>query len=267
MEQRLSLTDRLGNLPQVRMAGLTIAAIGMEETADLMIEAALTRRWPGGPYVLTSANGEVISRCHRDPELAELFRSADMISADGQPMVFASRLRRGPVLPERVATTDLFHAVARRAVRKGVTFYLFGASESENRRAFDNVVARYPSLMMLGRSHGYLAGTALDDKIDEINALAPDILWLGLGVPREQLLARNLAPRLPRVGVIKTAGGLFNFISGSRVRAPAWMQAAGLEWSWRLAQEPRRLFWRYAMTNPHACYLLLTGTGRAEAEQ
>jgi exopolysaccharide biosynthesis WecB/TagA/CpsF family protein len=79
---------------------------------------------------------------------------------------------------------------------------------------------------------------------------------VALGVPYEQAFVEEFTPRLFNVGVIKTSGGLFNFLSGSRPRAPRWMQNAGLEWAWRIWLEPRRLFWRYLTTNPRALYLL-----------
>ena len=82
----------------------------------------------------------------------------------------------------------------------------------------------YPDLRIVGRSHGYLKGDALRAKVDEINALAPDYLWVALGVPYEQAFVEEFTPRLSNVGVIKTSGGLFNFLSGSRARAPRWMQ-------------------------------------------
>ena len=79
---------------------------------------------------------------------------------------------------------------------------------------------------------------------------------MALGVPYEQAFVEEFTPRLSNVGVIKTSGGLFNFLSGSRARAPKWMQSVGLEWAWRIWLEPRRLFWRYLTTNPRALYLL-----------
>jgi exopolysaccharide biosynthesis WecB/TagA/CpsF family protein len=185
-----------------------------------------------------------------------LFHAADLINADGQPLVTVSRLRSSTPLPERVATTDLFHVVARKAAAAGLTFYMFGADEDENVAAVANVRKMYPDLQIVGHSHGYLRGDALRAKVDEINALAPDYLWVALGVPYEQAFVEEFTPRLSNVGVIKTAGGLFNFLSGSRPRAPQWMQQMGLEWAWRIWLEPRRLFWRYLTTNPRAIYLL-----------
>jgi len=162
----------------------------------------------------------------------------------------------GPPLPERVATTDLFHDVAGRAERLGLTFYLFGATAEENRKACERARTRFPRLNIVGRSHGYLDGAALERRIAEIDGLAPDILWVALGVPREQEFSVRFARRLRHVRVVKTSGGLFNFLSGARARAPLWMQRSGLEWAFRVAQEPRRLFARYALTSPHAIYLL-----------
>jgi N-acetylglucosaminyldiphosphoundecaprenol N-acetyl-beta-D-mannosaminyltransferase len=247
--------DLLARVPRIWLGGLPIAQLDRAETADLMIAAVRGRPF-GRPMVMTSANGEVISRCRHDASVAALFTAADLISADGQPLVIASRLLGGPALPERVATTDLFNDVAARAERRGVSFYLLGASEEENRKACENARARFPRLRIVGRSHGYLDAAALERRVDEIAALAPDILWVALGVPREQEFCARYAARLGSVAVIKTSGGLFNFLSGTRARAPQWVQRGSFEWAYRLAQEPRRLFWRYALTSPHAIYLL-----------
>src|SRR6202034_3152779 len=159
-------------------------------------------------------------------------------------------------LPERVATTDLFHVVARKVAAAGLTFYMFGADEGENAAAVANVREMYPDLKIVGHSHGYLRGDALRAKVAEINALAPDYLWVALGVPYEQAFVEEFTPQLTDVGVIKTAGGFFTFLSASRPRARRCLQAAGLEWAWRTWLEPRRLFWRYLTTNRRALYLL-----------
>jgi N-acetylglucosaminyldiphosphoundecaprenol N-acetyl-beta-D-mannosaminyltransferase len=243
-------------VPRIWLGGLPIARLDRAQTADLMIAAARSRPWRDRPLIMTSANGEVLSRCRKEPAIAALFAKADLISADGQPLVLASRLLGGPGLPERVATTDLFHDVAARAEPLGVSFYLLGATEEENRKACERARALFPRLDIVGRSHGYLDAATLERRVGEIDALAPAILWIAFGVPREQEFCARFASRLRHVRVIKTSGGLFNFLSGSRARAPAWMQRSSLEWAFRVAQEPRRLFWRYAVTSPHALYLL-----------
>jgi N-acetylglucosaminyldiphosphoundecaprenol N-acetyl-beta-D-mannosaminyltransferase len=245
-------------LPKVMIGGLPITVVDRTAAADWMIRAARERARGRRPLYLTSANGEVIARTAADPELAHLVLAADQIVADGQPLVAASRLRCREPLPERVATTDLFHDVASRARQSGITFYMLGATEEENERAVARALKLHPGLRIVGRSHGFHRGAALDAKLAEINRLAPDILWLAMGVPHEQRFVRDHGDKLDQVGMIKTSGGLFNFLSGSNRRAPGWMQAACLEWLWRVWLEPRRLFWRYAVTNPKAIYLMAT---------
>jgi len=258
LERRTNPTGRLATagISRISLGGLRLAVLDIEQTANFMIDMVLPERRIGRPLYLTSANGEVLARCSTEPMTGRLFRAADLINADGQPLVTVSRLKSATPLPERVATTDLFHVVARKAAAAGLTFYMFGADEAENAAATANVQKMYPDLKIVGRSHGYLKGDALRAKVDEINQLAPDYLWVALGVPYEQAFVEEFAPRLSRVGVIKTSGGLFNFLSGSRPRAPVWMQTVGLEWAWRIWIEPRRLFWRYLTTNPRALYLL-----------
>jgi N-acetylglucosaminyldiphosphoundecaprenol N-acetyl-beta-D-mannosaminyltransferase len=242
------------------VGGASVALLDLEETARLMLDLARAPAREEGPYYLTSVNGEVLARRALDAEFARLVDCADIINADGQPLVVASRFFSRTPLPERVATTDLYPVVARMAQDTGATFYLLGASESVNRATYDATKRMAPRVNILGRSHGFLAGAELDAKLDEINALAPDILWLAMGVPLEQRFVRDHAHRLKNVKMIKTSGGLFDFVAGAKRRAPQWMQAAGLEWAFRLGLEPRRLLKRYLTTNPVAAYLLLTQT-------
>lgn len=241
----------------VTIGGLPIAVLSRSEAALWMLMEADRRPRGQRPLYLTSANGEVIARAREDEELRRLILSADQIVADGQPMVWASRIRCRTPLPERVATTDLFHDVARLAELTGHSFYLLGATPEENRRAVANVRRLYPQLNIVGASDGYLEGDDLATKLAEINDLAPDVLWLAMGVPHEQRFVAEHAHQLPNVGMIKTSGGLFNFLSGKNSRAPVWMQRAGLEWLYRTLLEPKRLFWRYFVTNPVALWQML----------
>jgi exopolysaccharide biosynthesis WecB/TagA/CpsF family protein len=262
LERRANPVGRAATdgISRISLGGLRLAVLDIEQTANFMIDMIFPVRRIGRPLYLTSANGEVLSRCSTEPMTYRLFRAADLINADGQPLVTVSRLKSSTPLPERVATTDLFHVVARKAAAAGLTFYMFGADEKENANAVANVQKMYPELKIVGRSHGYLKGEALRAKVDEINALAPDYLWVALGVPYEQSFVEEHSPRLLNVGVIKTSGGLFNFLSGSRSRAPRLMQSLGLEWAYRIWLEPRRLFWRYLTTNPRALYLLFNNS-------
>jgi exopolysaccharide biosynthesis WecB/TagA/CpsF family protein len=136
---------------------------------------------------------------------------------------------------------------------------MLGATEASNNVAAQLVRDQYPAIKLVGHRHGFFADG--DEELvvcDQIVTLAPDILWVSMGVPREQEFIVRHRRRLTSVGVIKTSGGLFDFLSGSKPRAPVWMQNAGLEWLWRAWLEPKRLGWRYLKTNPWAIYLLLT---------
>ena len=178
------------------------------------------------------------------------------------PHVFVSRLRCGIALPERVATSDLFDDVACEAQAKGATMFMLGATELSNATAARLVKNRFPGLKLVGHRNGFFKND--DDEIrvcGQIAELAPDILWISMGVPREQRFIVRHRHRLTSVGVIKTSGGLFDFLAGFKPRAPVWMQDAGLEWLWRACLEPRRLGWRYLKTNPLALYLLLVKSG------
>src|SRR6201992_757142 len=188
LERRTNPVGRAAtaSVPRITLGGLRLAVLDLEQTANFMIDALIPARQITRPLYLTSANGEVLARCSTEPMTDRLFRSADLINADGQPLIAASRLKSPLPLPERVATTDLFHAVARKAEAANLTFYMFGADEAENAAAVANMRRMYPNLRIIGHSHGYLRGDELCAKVDEINELAPDYLWVALGVPYEQ---------------------------------------------------------------------------------
>jgi N-acetylglucosaminyldiphosphoundecaprenol N-acetyl-beta-D-mannosaminyltransferase len=249
-------------VPLVTIGGLPIAVIDRARSAELMVDVALARRGSGlRPFVFTSANGQVLSMCASEPAIRELFLKSDLIHADGMPLVFASRLFHRKPLPERVATTDVFHDTLRVAERRGARVFLLGATKPVADQALRRVRAHYPWLDVAGHGCGYLRRDGDEERaVDVINRAQPDILWLGLGAPAEQAFAIRNRDRLRDVGLIKTSGGLFDFVSGRNARAPLWMQRAGLEWAYRVYLEPRRLAGRYLMTNPHALFLLLTRT-------
>jgi N-acetylglucosaminyldiphosphoundecaprenol N-acetyl-beta-D-mannosaminyltransferase len=250
-------------VPVAMIGGLPIAVIDRTQSAQLMVDVALKRRNAAlRPLIFTSANGQVLSMCARQSQIRDLLLEADLIHADGMPLVFVSRLFHKTPLPERVATTDLFHDVAPVAQRSGTRMFLLGAAKAVVNQTVQRVQALYPDLNIVGHDGGYLRRQGDEERIIEtINRARPDILWLGLGAPAEQSFAVRHRDRLRGVGLIKTSGGLFDFLSGRNARAPGWMQSAGLEWAYRIYLEPRRLTGRYLLTNPHALFLLLTRTG------
>ncbi|ODS00618.1 hypothetical protein AUC68_14715 [Methyloceanibacter methanicus] len=252
-----SIPTSVQAVPRISMGGLPIAVMNREETAAFLVDAALAARGRDvAPLIVSSANGQVLSLCASDPKIKNLYLSSDLISADGMSLVHVSKLRAQTPLPERVATTDLFHDVAREAQRKGARFFMLGASQGNISKAVTNVRTMYPDLEVVGFRNGYFS-LYEEAIVDQINKSGADILWVSMGVPRQLEFAMRWRPQL-KVGVLKTSGGLFDFLSGRDSRAPQWMQDAGLEWLYRLGLEPRRLFWRYAVTNIHATYLLFS---------
>lgn len=241
------------------LGGLPITTLDMTQSARKFIKLAIEARGRNAlPYYSTSANGQVIALASKDEAFKKLIMGADQIHPDGMPMVLLSRIISQNPLCERVATTDLVHTVASEAQSRGISFYFLGGKRDINQRAVKRMNELYPDLVFAGSSDGYFSAEQEANLVEEIAKLQPDILWIGLGVPLEQeFVARNIE-KLRGVGVIKTSGGLFDFISGKNSRAPQWMQNYGLEWVYRAITDPRRLAWRYLITSPIALQQLLT---------
>jgi N-acetylglucosaminyldiphosphoundecaprenol N-acetyl-beta-D-mannosaminyltransferase len=246
--------------PTVSVGRLEVESLSLDETADAFVDYCRSpaRHRSERPIYSTSINGQVISMAARNGHIRELLGEADSINADGQPMVMLSKWLTDHPLPERVATTDLFPAVAERAERAGLSFFMLGASELVNRKAVSEIRRRYPGLRIAGRRNGYFSEDSEARICREIAEARPDILWISMGCPLEQkFVSRNLH-RLGGVGIVKTAGGLLDFLSLEKARAPSWIQHLGFEWLFRTALEPRRLAYRYFSTSPIALIVMLT---------
>jgi N-acetylglucosaminyldiphosphoundecaprenol N-acetyl-beta-D-mannosaminyltransferase len=260
----LKSPSSFAEVPRVRVGGLPLLVLSRAAGAQLIVAEALVRRVHRQvPLFLTSANGNVIARYARDPQFRDLMEQADGIDADGQPLVIASRLMTAHPIPERSATTDMFHDVAREGATHALRVYLLGGRDDINAAAADELQRHHPGIVLAGRRNGYFRVEDETKVVDAINAAQPDVLWIGLGVPNEQAFVIRNRARLTGVGVIKTCGGLFDFMAGKNTRAPQWMQDYALEWAYRLWLEPRRLFWRYATTNVATVVLLALRTGGA----
>lgn len=245
---------------QVTVGGLTTACLSRDGLARMMLQDCLEARTnpSSHPKLVFASNGHAIALAAQDESFRATFQQADIIHADGQAAVFASRMTSTPI-PERSATTDFIHDAAKVAARHGLRFFLLGATEEANAEAARVLQETYPGLQIVGRRHGYFSRDEEEELCDEINLTLPDVIWVGLSVPLEYEFAVRNKTRL-KAGWLVTCGGCYNFITGAYARAPQWMQATGLEWLFRLAKEPKRLFWRYAVTNPLAIFLLLTRT-------
>jgi exopolysaccharide biosynthesis WecB/TagA/CpsF family protein len=245
---------------EIMVGGIRTACLSREQLTALMLGDCMAAR--GGnrrPKLIFASNGHAIALAATDAQFRQHFEAANLIHADGQPVVLASKLLTKSPIPERSATTDFIHDAAAAAEVGGLRFYLLGGSEHVNADCAAALNQRYPMLHIAGRRNGYFQVDIETAICDAINASGADVLWVGLGVPLEYEFCVRNRHRL-NVGWIVTCGGCFNFVTGDYVRAPQWMQTCGLEWLYRLLREPRRLFWRYAVTNPLALFALLTKT-------
>jgi exopolysaccharide biosynthesis WecB/TagA/CpsF family protein len=247
------------NTDTVTVGGFPTIRATRDELASLMVrDCTATRQKPDIlPKLVFSSNGQGISLAGSDRAFAEAMSQADIIHADGMSVVIASRLLTKRPLPERICTTDFFHNAASAAVSAGLSFYLLGGTEPQNEAAYDAIRTRYPELRIVGRHHGFFDQRADENVCAKIVASGTDVLWVALGKPRQEFWSVRNRHRLAGVGWIKTCGGLFSYVSNDVSRAPAWMQNNGLEWLYRVMQEPTRLSMRYLLTNPHSLYRMV----------
>jgi len=251
----------LQGLPVIALGGIEVVTLGRKALVEHMVAAINDYRngVQSRPSVIADANGHAISLRATNSSYRADLEAADLVHADGGFLVTLSRLTPTPI-PERSATTDLIHDAAAAASEHGFSFYLLGATEEVNRACAETLVRKYPGLTIAGRQHGFVQD--LDRVAEDIRAANPDVLWVGMGKPLEQRVSLQLRDRTS-VPWIVTCGGCFNFVVGAYRRAPAWMQRANLEWLHRLLSDPRKLFWRYAITSPHALLLVLPDLLRA----
>lgn len=233
--------------------GWPLVSVTSKEFALMMLQDCKKRG--DKPKLAFSMNGQSLSLIESNDEYKRLFLAADYLQADGQSLVFASKFVSDISLPERIATTDFFHDAALISQLEGLRFYFLGASDSDLEKAISNVRLKYPNLKISGFRNGYFSNVDEEKICSDIIESKTDVLWVGLGKPKEQdFCVRNLE-RLSGVAWIKTCGGLFDFLAEKYPRAPLWMQRSGLEWLFRTCQSPRRLAKRYLITNIHSLYI------------
>lgn len=214
---------------------------------------------------IVTPNVDILRQARRDKAIRDQLASADLVLADGAPLVWASRLAGQPV-PERVAGSSLVWSLAAGLAPDGRSVYLLGGSpapvvEDEGAyRAALALVNAHPGLRVAGYASppfGFDRDQAgIDAVCREVVRARPDVVYVGLGFPKQEWLADRLVRELPRAWVLG-CGAAINFIAGDQHRAPVWMQRSGLEWAHRLGSEPTRLARRYLVDDaPYALALL-----------
>jgi N-acetylglucosaminyldiphosphoundecaprenol N-acetyl-beta-D-mannosaminyltransferase len=191
-----------------------------------------------GPSLIVTPNSEMLAAAAEDAELARILNSADLAVPDGAGVILASKIM-GQKLPERVAGFDLITELFAQLENEDCSFYFLGSKPGIVDKAAAELKKRYPNLNIAGYHHGYLDKELQQNVTAEINEKGIDLLLVGMGVPlQERFLDKNLDGLNVKAAV--TVGGSFDVIAGEVERAPLWMQKAGLEWFYRLVQEPSR---------------------------
>jgi N-acetylglucosaminyldiphosphoundecaprenol N-acetyl-beta-D-mannosaminyltransferase len=205
-------------------------------------------------------NAAKLVEMHSDPRLREIVQACELVTADGQAVVWASRLLGDP-LPERVAGIDLMEALFARAAVKGYRVYVLGAEKTVLERAMSRARMRWPGLQLAGYRDGYFEASDDERVAREIRDAKPDVLFVAMSSPRKEYFLGEHG-RGVGASFVMGVGGAIDVMAGVTRRAPRVLQRTGLEWLFRLAQEPRRLFRRYAVTNARFLSLVVNAVSR-----
>ena len=236
---------------RIHLLGAPLDPVTLEDAVARVDEAVATRR----PALNASLNAAKLVRMQTDSELRESIELCDIVTADGVPVVWAARAL-GYAMPGRVNGTDLMELLFAHAAERGYSVYLLGSEPGILSLARAEIERRHPAIRIAGTQHGFFPPGEEAGVVERIAAARPDILFIALGTPQKELFQ---ARHRDALGVPFTmgVGGSFEVLAGVRKRAPRWAQRTGLEWAFRLAQEPRRLAGRYVVGNTR--FVVLVG--------
>lgn len=223
--------------------GLSFDAVTLAEAVQHCRDALTDR----SPMLVGVVNAAKAVNLRTDSVLRDSLLECDLLVADGQSVVWASRVLRRP-LPERVAGIDLFEALLQVASDDGRSVYLLGAQPEVLEALVETIGTRWPTLRIAGHRDGYYAVEDSADVAADIRRAAPDMLFLGITSPKKEIFLGTYGATLD-VPVMHGVGGSFDIMAGLTKRAPGAWQGAGMEWAYRLIQEPSRMWRRYLRTN------------------
>jgi N-acetylglucosaminyldiphosphoundecaprenol N-acetyl-beta-D-mannosaminyltransferase len=234
-------------LPRVNVLGVGITAANLGQAAD-EIESWIDQR---RRFYVNVCTVHTVMECRRASRLRAIVNAGGMATADGMPLVWLARWY-GHRHAGRVYGPDLFLELCRRSEEKGYRHFLYGGSPPVVAQLAERLRARFPRLEIVGtHSPPFRPADAAEDEqvLAKIEAARPDVVWVGLGTPKQDYWIARHRPLLA-APVLIAVGAAFDFHAGRLAQAPPWMQRSGLEWLFRLAHEPRRLARRYLVYNP-----------------
>jgi exopolysaccharide biosynthesis WecB/TagA/CpsF family protein len=240
--------------PKLDVFGLGITPTSYAEATRVILDAAERRE----SAVVSCHAAHALVTFSGDRALREMANDFEMITPDGQPVRWALNLLHGTGLSERVYGPELTLHLCAEAARRGVSAYLYGGSPQVIETLRKNLLSKFPGLVIAGHeSPPFRALTPEEDAavVERINASGAGLVFIGLGCPKQDVFAYEHKGRIRAVQLC--VGAAFDFHAGAKPSAPPWMQRRGLEWLYRLVQEPRRLWKRYLVTNTQ--YLVRLG--------
>jgi N-acetylglucosaminyldiphosphoundecaprenol N-acetyl-beta-D-mannosaminyltransferase len=232
------------NYPCTEILGVKIACLDQ----DGLVAQAL--EWSQSPnrHTIHYANAHSLNLACQDASYRQLLNAADLVYADGVSLAWSSRLLGGCQL-QKLTGADWIEPLCAGAARTGVRLYLLGGRPGIAKRAAENLLNSQPSLTIVGTADGFFQVKTASQVVSEISAGGPHIVLVGLGVPRQEQWIAAQHSALP-VGLWWGVGALFDFVAGVEPRVPRWLDHLGLEWFWRLAQDPAGKWRRYILGNP-----------------
>lgn len=233
----------LGNNPRITILNTIIDVLSVQETITLVEEYVKKKE----PLHLMGVNADKINELNENERLKQIVNSCGIINADGASVIKASKYLKKP-LPERVAGIDLMQSLVKLSEEKGYSIYLLGAKQEVVEKTAEVLKKQYPNLKLLGIHNGYFKEPQWPEISGELKSLRPDFVFVGITSPMKEYLIEFLQDD-GNDSVFMGVGGSFDVISGYIPRAPKWMQKSGLEWLFRVIQEPKRLFKRYFVGN------------------
>ena len=230
-------------MEKVNIFGIKVDNITLEEASEI-VENYLVE---DGLKTISTPNTEIVMIAKEDEYLQEIINSSDLVIPDGIGLIYGSRIRKRP-LKERVTGFDLSIKLLEIANRKGYSLFLLGGKEGVAKRASENIKNKYPNIKLAGYHHGFFKGSHIGYKdheeelniIDMINESKPDIIFVGLGFPRQEIWIWENKNRIHGKVIIGN-GGTMDILAGDLKRAPEIFQRLGLEWFYRLIKEPKRI--------------------------
>jgi len=232
--------------PRVRIGLVDVDPLALHEALDAVGE--LVARRQGGTVFTPNVDHFVLAG--EDPRLREAYANTSLSLVDGMPVMWAARALGSP-LPEKISGSDFVRPLVARAAEQGWRIYLLGGGPGVAAKTKLVLEREYPAVRIVGVSSPNvdLSREVPRDVIDSIRSARPDLLFLALGTPKQEIWGERIREAVSPA-VILGLGASFDFIAGTAKRAPRWMSNAGFEWLYRLAKEPRRLWRRYLVRDP-----------------